>query len=138
MLKTAIIHPELLAELGKCGHKARILLADSNYAFASNKNAKSKVIYLNFAKDMLSATDILQKLTDTISIESVTMMSWPDDFDNSIAREYQSILGQDIQFSYLERADFYAAVKDDSTCLIIATGESRRFANLLLTVGVVK
>ena len=38
----------------------------------------------------------------------------------------------------LERQDFYDAVCSPLTSLVIATGEPRRFANLLLTTGFVK
>jgi L-fucose mutarotase len=38
----------------------------------------------------------------------------------------------------LERFAFYDAVCSPWTSLVIATGESRRFANLLLTIGVVR
>ncbi|WP_306464745.1 RbsD/FucU domain-containing protein, partial [Klebsiella variicola] len=36
---------------------------------------------------------------------------------------------------HLPREAFYAAVKSDRTLLVIASGEQRRFANLLLTVA---
>jgi L-fucose mutarotase len=38
----------------------------------------------------------------------------------------------------MERWAFYDKIRDPNTTLVIATGEQRRFANLLLTVGVVK
>ena len=38
----------------------------------------------------------------------------------------------------MERWAFYEKIKDPATTLIIQTGEQRRFANLILTVGVVK
>ena len=38
----------------------------------------------------------------------------------------------------LERSAFYEAVRSPLTTLVIATGETRRFANILLTMGVVK
>jgi L-fucose mutarotase len=34
--------------------------------------------------------------------------------------------------------EFYQEAKSPDTALVIATGEQRRFANLLLTIGVVK
>jgi L-fucose mutarotase len=72
-----------------------------------------------------------------VNIESAEMMAWPDDFDNTILDEYKSMLPNETPIDYLERADFYSAVKSDDTLLVIATGEQRRFANILLTVGVV-
>ena len=38
----------------------------------------------------------------------------------------------------LKRTEFYAEASQPSTALVIATGEERRFANILITIGVVK
>ncbi len=138
MLKTAVIHPELLCELGKCGHKAQILIADSNYAFASNTGPNAKVIYLNLAPGLISADVILDKLLACINVESALMMQAPADFDHTAARDFAALLGPEVPITFAERWDFYEKVKSPATCLVIASGEGRRFANLLLTVGVVK
>ncbi|MFA0086977.1 RbsD/FucU transporter [Vibrio sp. 10N.286.49.C2] len=137
MLKTKIIHPELLCHLAKCGHKTKVLIADSNYSFVTNASPKANVVYLNFAPGMLPSTDVLAGVVDMLNIESAEMMAWPSDFDNTIVEQYQSYLPADTPMSFLERSDFYSAVKSDDTLLVIATGEQRRFANILLTVGAV-
>lgn len=137
MLKSEILHPELLGTLAKCGHKTQILIADSNYAVLSNTNPKAKIIYLNFAKNLLPSDIILSKLLQCINVESAVMMQYPETFNNTIIGEYKSILGKEVSISYLPRQDFYDEVKSDKTALVIASGETRRFANILLTVGVV-
>jgi L-fucose mutarotase len=38
----------------------------------------------------------------------------------------------------LSRSEFYLAVGQPTTALVIVTGEERRFANLLLTIGVAR
>ena len=43
----------------------------------------------------------------------------------------------DVELEPLERFAFYDAAKQDSCCLVIATGEQRIYANILLTIGVV-
>ncbi|CAM4032774.1 RbsD/FucU family protein [Vibrio neonatus] len=138
MIKSSIIHPELLSVLAKCGHKTQILIADSNFSFVTNSNPRTEIIYLNFAPDMLNAVDVLNSITKLINVEASTMMAWPDDFENTIHAEYENLLPQGTPMSFQQREDFYQSVKSPNTLLIIATGESRRFANLLLTVGVVK
>lgn len=135
MLKTDIIHPQLLSVLAKAGHKAQILIADANYSFVTNSNPAAEIVYLNFAPNMIPSTDILAGVTNMINVESATMMAWPDDFDNTIHQSYVDILPEGAPMDYVARADFYAAVKSPDTLLVIATGETRRFANLLLTVG---
>jgi len=135
MIKSKIIHPELLCCLAKCGHKAKILIADGNYSFVTNSAPQATIIYLNFTPGMLASTDVLAGVSEMINIENAAMMAWPEDFDNSIEAEYKSLLPDATNIDYLARGDFYAAVKNDDTLLVIATGEQRRFANILLTVG---
>ena len=138
MLKTPIIHPGLLAALGKCGHKGQILIADSNYAYSSNVNNNAEIVYLNLAPGLIDAQNVLKKVLECINVESATMMLAPVDFDNVTERSYREILGKEIPIDFLERYAFYDKVKSDATSLVIATGETRRFANIILTVGVVK
>ena len=38
----------------------------------------------------------------------------------------------------MERFEFYEEASTDDLCLTIVTGERRRFANILLTIGVRK
>ncbi|MFT2097473.1 RbsD/FucU family protein [Marinomonas sp. 2405UD66-6] len=137
MIKSKIIHPELLRCLANCGHKTKILIADGNYSFVTNSSPQANIIYLNFMPGMLASTDVMAGVCEMINVESATMMSHPADFENTIIDEYKSMLPEAVVIDYLERADFYSAVKSDETLLVIATGEQRRFANILLTVGVV-
>lgn len=137
MIKTKIIHPELLANLAKCGHKTKILIADGNYSFVTNSGANANIVYLNFTPGMISSTDILTGVCEMLNIESSELMAFPADFNNTIIKEYEDILPDGIAMDYLQRGDFYSQVKSDDTLLVIASGEQRRFANILLTVGVV-
>ena len=41
-----------------------------------------------------------------------------------------------VEVSVLQRWDFYAACRQDSVALVIASGDLRPFANILLTQGV--
>lgn len=38
MLKTELLHPEVLEALGTSGHGSRVLIADGNYPFATGSN----------------------------------------------------------------------------------------------------
>lgn len=137
MIKSKIIHPELLFHLARCGHKAQILIADSNYSFVTNSAPTANIVYLNFQPGMINGTDILSGVKEVINVESATMMQHPEDFDNTILTEYRDILPSETPFEFLDREGFYSAVKSDKTLLVIASGEQRRFANILLTVGAV-
>jgi len=135
MIKSEVIHPELLSLLAKCGHKTQLLIADSNYAVVTNAPKDVAIVYLNLAPGTLAAPLILEKVLTVINVEKATLMSYPADFTNTIEAEYQQLLPESCAIEYLPREDFYAQVKSDHTLLVIASGEQRRFANLLLTVA---
>ena len=135
MIKTEIIHPDLLQALAQCGHKANILIADANYSFLTNSSPRARIIYLNFSPGLISSVVILQKMLGYINIEKAVLMSCPDDFDNTLAREYRTLLAESTAVEYVTREAFYALAKSSDTLLVVASGETRRFANILLTVG---
>ena len=135
MIKTEIIHPDLLQALAQCGHKANILIAEANYSLLTNSSLRARIIYLNFSPGLISSVVILQKMLGYINIEKAVLMSCPDDFDNTIAREYRTLLAESTAVEYVTREAFYALAKSSDTLLVVASGETRRFANILLTVG---
>ena len=138
MLKTKLLHPEILSILGSNGHGARILIADSNFPFSTCPPPTAKKVFLNFAPGMLMVTDVLNILKDYIPIEAAIVMIPPDDSLQAIHSEFEEILGTGNPLKKLKRFEFYEEVKSSDTCLVIATGESKRFANILLIIGVVK
>ncbi len=147
MLKTPILHPQLLAALGRIGHSSKILIADGNYPFATKKNPAAEIVHLNFAPGFLSVTDILSPLLDTIPIELVEVMepmkSGPYALKNDppIFQNFRAILDAKkypkIPLTKVERFAFYGAASTPDVALVIATGEQRIYANILLTIGVV-
>ncbi|MCU0937996.1 MAG: RbsD/FucU family protein [Burkholderiaceae bacterium] len=138
MLKTTLLHPEILAALASSGHGARVLVADGNYPFATCAAASARRVYLNFARDMLGVADVLRVLVDTIPLEGALMMAPADGSQPDVQRDVALLLGDGVPIATCARQEFYAAVRSPDTCLVIATGESRRFANVLLTIGVVR
>jgi L-fucose mutarotase len=137
MLKTKLLHPEILSVLGSNGHGARILIADSNFPFSTCPPPTAKKVFLNFVPGMLKVTEVLNVLKDFIPIESAIVMIPPDDHLQAIHSEFEEILGTEYPLKKLKRFEFYEEVKSNDTCLVIATGESERFANILLVIGVV-
>lgn len=135
MIKLSIIHPDLLQGLAQCGHKANILITDANYSALTNVSPHARIIYLNLSPGLINSGVILEKILDYINVEKATLMISPADFENTIAREYHEILPDNTAFDYVERNDFYAMAKSSDTLLVITSGETRRFANIILTVG---
>ena len=137
MLKGQLLHPEILATLGAAGHGSRVLIADGNYPFATTAGPKTKLVYLNLAPGLVSAPQVLRVLKEAIPIEAAAVMV-PDRGDEPpIFEEFRAILGKEIKLNPIGRFDFYETVRGEDCALIIATGEQRVYANILLTIGVV-
>lgn len=137
MLKTKLLHPEIVHALATNGHGARILIADGNFPVTTKTPISCRKVFLNLAPDLVKVTDVLKILVDTISVESVLLMTTADLTEQPIHREFEAILGEGTEIRKLKRYDFYEQAALNDTCLAIATGETRRFANILLTIGVV-
>ncbi len=138
MLKTKLLHPEILQALGSNGHGAKVLISDGNYPATTGVPQTAKKVFLNLAPGMLSVVDVLSVVSQTIPVESALVMTPPDGAEQPIHKEFKEILGNDVPLVSTKRFEFYTEAKSPDTCLVIATGEIRRFANILLTIGVVK
>ena len=141
MLKTKLLHPLILDALGRAGHGSRVLVSDGNYPHSTRRGSNAAIVFLNLAPGMLTVTDVLRAIVDAIPIEAAAVMAPPKPaHDPEIWSELASILhdgGAPSAFVRLDREAFYEAASGTDVCLVIATGEQRIYANLLLTIGVV-
>jgi L-fucose mutarotase len=138
MLLTRMLQPDILSVLGRAGHGSCVLIADGNYPVATQSPAGAAKVFLNLRPGMVQVAEVLEVLRDTIPIEQATLMATPDGQPAPIHQEFLKLLPAGVPTRSLLRAEFYAAANQPSTALVIATGEERRFANLLLTIGIVK
>lgn len=137
MLYTPIIHPELLAALARCGHGTSILIADGNYPHNTGVGPHTDRIALNVAPGLLSTDQVLRLLVDTIPVEAAQFMETAQGTASSAVEGYRDVLGTGVDLTGLERFAFYERAREDDVAVVIATGEQRQYANLLLTVGVI-
>lgn len=147
MLKGTILHPQILSAIARSGHGSRILISDGNYPHWTTKGPNAEVVYLNLAPGIVSATQALRAVASAVPIESAFVMETLKDgpyamkYEPPIWAEFRSILqdsGSDAVLQPIERFAFYEAAAQSETCLVIATGDQALYANLLLTIGVVK
>jgi len=148
MLKSPILHPQMLAALGRMGHSSKILIADGNYPFATKKHPAAEIVHLNYAPGLLRVTDVLRPLLDAAPIELAEVMEpartgpYGMKDDPEVFGEFRAILREkgyvQMELSRVERFAFYEAASTRDVALVIATGEQRIYANLLLTIGVVR
>jgi L-fucose mutarotase len=137
MLTYNLLHPEILQALGAAGHGSGILIADGNYPFVTRANPTAKRVYLNLAPGLINATDVLKAIAPAVPVELATVMLTNEAKAAPIVKEFRKILPKDTPFRAIERFEFYDAARDSDVALVIATGEQRIYANILLTVGVV-
>lgn len=138
MLKYTLLHPEILSALGGAGHGSKVLIADGNYPFATRAHPNARRVYLNLAPGLVSVTDVLRVLVNAIPIEAAHVMLTDSGEAPPIHEEFRTILPAGLELQALKRQAFYDTVNLDSdTALVIATGEQRIFANIILTIGVV-
>jgi L-fucose mutarotase len=136
MIRGRLIHPQILGALASSGHFSKVLIADGNFPTATVPNPAAKVVFLNLAPGMLKTTDILEVLLEVIPVQDATVMLPPE--PQKLHEEYKRMLPEDIRFQMLKREEFYDAIRSHQTSLVIASGDKRRFANILLTIGVVR
>lgn len=137
MLKTKLLHPEILGVLGQAGHGSAVLVADGNYPFSTGSPVMAEKVFLNLMPGMVKVTDVLEALVATIPIEAAAVMVPDDGAEQPIFAEFRRLLPKDVELTKLGRFSFYDEARSANTALVIATGEQRVYANLLLTIGVV-
>ncbi|MBP1649341.1 MAG: RbsD or FucU transport [Bacteroidetes bacterium] len=136
MLQTTLLHPGILSALGRAGHGSQVLIADGNYPFSTGSPDSAEKVFLNLMPGMVKVTDVLEALVDTIPIETAAVMVPDDQADQPIFSEFRKILPRDLKLMKITRFAFYDRARSTDTALVIATGEQRIYANILLTIGV--
>ena len=147
MLKGPILHPQILHALGRSGHGSKVLISDGNFPHWTAKGPNAEFVALNLAPGVLGVADVLKVLTAAIPIEAAVVMApnktgpYAMASDPPIWDEFRKVLasaGTPMELAPIERFAFYEAAAGREVCLTIATGEQRIYANLLLTIGVVR
>ncbi len=146
MLRQQLLHPDILQALARAGHTSRVLIADGNYPASTTLGPNAELVHLNLSPGMVSCTDVLQALVTAVPIEQANVMAYASEGPYSLSADppvwtaYRELLqseGIDITLDPLERFAFYETAKQPDVALVIATGDQRVYANLLLTIGVV-
>jgi L-fucose mutarotase len=138
MLKGPLIHPPLLAALAEAGHGSLVLLADGNYPVATATSPAATRIHLNLGPGTLDVTTVLRAVLHALPVEGAHVMTPDDGPEPPIFAEFRDLLsGQVAALQPLSRAGFYEAARGPDLAVVIATGDVRLYANLLLTIGVV-
>ena len=147
MLKTQLLHGEILAILGRSGHGSKVLVADGNFPFLTTLGPHARLVPLNLSPGVVSCTQVLQALVSVIPVEAAAVMQVADSGpyamgeDPPVWSEYRRILrnsGWQGELEPVERFAFYELAAGREVALTVATADQRLYANLMLTIGVVK
>src|SRR4051794_36113916 len=74
MLKTPILHPQILHALGRAGHSSKILISDGNYPHHTKRGPNAELVFLNFAPGQMTVTDVLAGIANCVPIELAEVM----------------------------------------------------------------
>ncbi|WP_051486523.1 RbsD/FucU domain-containing protein [Brachybacterium phenoliresistens] len=138
--EAGIIHPDVLEALARVGHKGRILVADALYSTATIVGPRCRVVHIGLCAGYPTVPEAVRTLHRAIALEEVCrMLPESGRTDHDVHREVDALLpGAATAHSWIPRGEFYAAARSEDVALCLATGDVRRFANVLLTVGGVR
>ncbi|MEU2202621.1 RbsD/FucU domain-containing protein [Isoptericola sp. NPDC019482] len=144
MLRYQLLHPGLVAALAAAGHGSRVLLADANYPHSTGARPGAARVHLNLRPGLLTVDQVLEVLLDAVPVESAAVMVPGGVAGDVVAAGdeipahtgYRTMLGPDVGWDELDRFAFYDAARSDDVAVLVATGDQRVYANLLLTLGV--
>lgn len=145
MLKTTLLHPDILRAIARAGHHSKILIADGNYPAASKIGPRAELISLQLMPGVPTVSQVLQALLSILPIDHVNTMGVDarDQYalasDPPVWHDYRRILkeaGSPVELEPIIKWDFYAAVESTDHVLTIQTADQALWANLLLSVGV--
>jgi len=144
MLNHPLIHPEISLVLARAGHHSRILIADGNYPASAKCGPNAAVISLNLAPGIVTCSQVLQTLLQSVPIDEINTMGIPADDpyaakgEPPVWADYRGIIkeaGLSLELTPIMKWDFYEAVESPDHVLTIQTGDQALWANLLLTMG---
>jgi len=134
-----ILSPELLKILMEMGHGDEIVIADGNFPSAS---IAKKLVRLDGHSAVAVLEAVLQLLPlDTFVDNAVILMSVvpEDNYKPDIWDKFRSVIAKSNEsfqeFKYIERFQFYERAK--AAYAVIATGETARYANVILKKGII-
>src|SRR4051812_1680098 len=87
MLKGQLIHPQILAALGRSGHGSKVLIADGNYPHWTKHGPNAEVVFLNLAPGQLLVTDVLKALLTAVNAEQADVMDYARTGPNSLTQD---------------------------------------------------
>ncbi len=145
MLKTKLIHPQILAALARAGHHGSILIADGNYPASSKKGPNAELVHLNLMPGLVTCNQVLEAILSVAPIEQINTMMYETSGQYALTEDppvwdqYRATMKAaklKLKLEPIEKWDFYKAVATADHILTVQTADQQRYANILLHIGV--
>ena len=144
MLKTTLLHPDILRIVARGGHHSTILIADGNYPAATKKGPNAELVCLQLTPGVPTVAQVLRTLLSALPIDHVNTMGIPPDDpyaqhgEPPVWAEYRSVIagsGAKLTLDPILKWDFYKQVESPDHILTIQTADQALWANVLLSIG---
>src|SRR5687768_2826058 len=145
MLKTKLLHPQILSAIARAGHHGKILIADGNYPASSTLGPNAELVSLQLMPGLPTVTQVLEAVLSAVPIEKAQTMDYERTGPYALSEDppvwpqfRQTIknAGLKLELEPIEKWQFYKEVSTPDHVLTIQTADQQRFANLLLSIGV--
>jgi len=145
MLKSRLLHPEILEAIARSGHHGRILIADGNYPASTTLGPNAKLVHLNLMPGVVNTTEILDAILSAVPIDFAYVMDYEREGpyalkeDPPVWAEFAKILEAHksrAKLKLIDKWQFYKEVSVPSHILTVQSADLRIFANLILDIGV--
>lgn len=139
MITGRLTHPKILSALAGAGHGATVLITDGHYSAATAVGPNAETVFLNLQAGLPTVPDVLAVILETVRVEKLTRITPSLDATPCLVHaEIDRLMPESIETEFVDRFAFYDLARSQNLALCIVTGDSRRFANALLTVGVLR
>lgn len=136
MIKSTIIHPQILQSLAAAGHKSTVVIADAHYAAATAVGPNARTVYLNLTAGRPTIPEALAAVLATVVVEHASQIkATADALPSTVQEEVAGLLQPDVPLEYVDRDAFYGLARKPDLALAVVTGDTRRFGNVLLRLG---
>ena len=144
MLKSTLLHPDILRVLARAGHHSKILIADGNYPASTKRGPHAELVCLNLSPGVVTVAQVLAAVLSAVPVDQVNTMGIPPDDpyaqkgEPPVWNEFRGVLaraGSKLKLEPILKWDFYQHVESPDHVLTIQTADQALWANVLLTMG---
>jgi len=79
MLKSTLLHPDILRIIAQAGHHSKILIADGNYPASNKRGPSAELVCLQLMPGVPTVAQVLQAVLSAIPIDQLNTIGIPPD-----------------------------------------------------------